>query len=384
MPRRYSKTKYERTDIPSLYHTPATRNFPNGAWELRYYDSHGGNRRKRFHTREGALDFKAKLRVDKREGRFINPTRQNTLFKDVAEDWYGSRERDTKPKTISGYGQILNRVEEHFGKKRVGFITPDDVNDWVQELIDDGKAPGTIRNSYRVLKMVMDFAVRHQYIAANPCVGITLPRNQPREMLFLTAEQVNQLAEEVGEPNGLIVKFAAFTGLRAGEIAGLRMKDLSKNSLRVRQSIAEVNGELIEGEPKTKAAKRTVGIPAFVLAELKDYIGDRANDPEAFVFVGSRLGGMWRHSNWYARVFRPAVASLVEEGTWPKELAGLRFHDLRHTYASYLVAIGAHPKQMAEVMGHSSVQITLDRYAHLFPHMLDALTKRLDEEYRPA
>jgi integrase len=80
--------------------------------------------------------------------------------------------------------------------------------------------------------------------------------------------------------------------------------------------------------------------------------------------------------------FRPAIHRLVEKGTWPEELSGLRFHDLRHTYASYLVAIGAHPKQMAEVMGHSSVQITLDRYAHLFPHLLDALTKRLDKAYK--
>jgi len=357
---------------------------PNNLWEVRWRDNRGHSRRKRFRTKEAALNFDAEVRHKKATGTYTDPDRAKLRFSEITDRWERSLDHDLKEKTAVGYRRILDRVENEFGRRRVADIEGDEVQEWIDELVENGAQPGTVRNNYRVLKMVLDKAVRDKIIPSNPAVGVRLPRASRREMLFLTNAQVQQLAQEVGA-SAIIVRFAAFTGLRAGEIAGLRVRDLNLKgktaTVRVQRSMADINGRLEETEPKTKAARRTVGIPAFVADELRESLGDRADNPEARVFVAGRSGD-WRHSNWYGRTFRPAVKRLVEKGTWPEELADLRFHDLRHTFASFLVETGAHPKEMAEVMGHSTVMITLDRYSHMFPHLRDALTRRLDEFYK--
>jgi integrase len=250
-----------------------------------------------------------------------------------------------------------------------------------------------VRNVFFVLKMALDYGIKSGRIRVNPCAGVELPSARSPKMLFLTADDVAILATAVGArtvshrpspktrpPFGLVVRFAAYTGLRAGEIVGLRVEDLNflTRSVHVRRSVSMVEGQLREEAPKTAASGRIVGVPAALWAELVEYVGPRRDDPAGPVFLSHR-GGPFNHNVFYLSYFKPAVREVL-----PKRLHGLRFHDLRHTYASLLVEMGAHPKEMAERLGHSSVQITLDRYAHLMPHMDAALTERLDDSYRGA
>src|SRR5206468_11216091 len=132
------------------------------------------------------------------------------------------------------------------------------------------------------------------------------------------------------------------------------------------------------GEPKSRAGRRTVFLNEALAERLRDHLADRVLDRDGYVFAG-RGGGPLNYGTFYSGYFKPAVRQ-----TFPERLHGLRFHDLRHTYASLLVEQGAHPKEMAELMGHSSVQITLDRYSHLMPHMAAALAERMDAAYRAA
>ena len=111
---------------------------------------------------------------------------------------------------------------------------------------------------------------------------------------------------------------------------------------------------------------------------LRAHLGDRLLDREALVFTEPN-GTPLKFGSFYSQRFKPAVRAVL-----PEHLHGLRFHDLRHTYASLLVEQGAHPKEMAELMGHSSVQITLDRYSHVMPRMTSALADRMDSAYRNA
>ena len=105
---------------------------------------------------------------------------------------------------------------------------------------------------------------------------------------------------------------------------------------------------------------------------------------EGYVFTGDR-GGVLRHGNWYNRMFRPAVEKLVDRGDWPEELRRLRFHDLRHTAATLLIAQGVHPKFVQEHLGHSSINITMDRYGHLYPTDRDTIVSgALDATYEAA
>jgi integrase len=210
-------------------------------------------------------------------------------------------------------------------------------------------------------------------------------------MLYLTAAEVRLLAAAVDDlagercryqplpPYGLLVEFAAFTGLRAGEIAALRVGavDLRAGTILVARA-ASVGGTSIEGDPKSKAGKRTVFLNQALDERLRDHLGDRILDREAYVFA-ARDGGPLNYGTFYSGYFKPAVARVL-----PERLHRLRFHDLRHTYASLLVEQGAHPKEMAELMGHASVQITLDRYSHVMPHMAAALAERMDAAYRAA
>jgi integrase len=149
-------------------------------------------------------------------------------------------------------------------------------------------------------------------------------------MRFLSAAEVERLAEAIVPPYGVLVRFAAYTGLRAGEIAALRVKrlDLLRGTVRVVEAASEVGGRLIAGPTKTHA-ERTVRLPQFLRDELAVYLASRPRDRDAFVFSAPK-GGPLRHHNFYKRQFCPA---LVRAGL-PEQV---RFHDLRHTCAALLL-----------------------------------------------
>lgn len=131
---------------------------------------------------------------------------------------------------------------------------------------------------------------------------------------------------------------------------------------------------LIEGPTKTGTARR-IGLPRFLRARLAEHLAALPADPEAFVFT-SPDGGPLRHGNFYRRFFKPAVRSAL-----PPEKHGLRFHDLRHTAASLVIAAGAHPKAIQEHLGHRDIQTTFNVYGHLLPSAREALAAALDTAY---
>lgn len=134
---------------------------------------------------------------------------------------------------------------------------------------------------------------------------------------------------------------------------------------------------LIFGPTKTHAA-RTVSLPASLqtmLRERLDSIGDVDSDPRQLLFTSSAARAV-RHSNFYPRTFRPAVAAAG--------LPHLRFHDLRHTCAEWLIADGAHPLAIKRQLGHEDIRTTLNIYGHLFPSGLETLAAALDAGYRQA
>jgi integrase len=144
--------------------------------------------------------------------------------------------------------------------------------------------------------------------------------------------------------------------------------------------LKELNGVLSFGPTKTHRS-RTVSLPNFLRMMLNEHlvastspIPAAGGSADALVFPGPR-GGPLRHGNFYRRHFRPAV-----EEALPHKRA-LRFHDLRHTAASLLIAQGAHPKLIQARLGHASITTTLDRYGHLFPSVEEALAEKLDNAY---
>ncbi|MBV8162447.1 MAG: site-specific integrase [Acidimicrobiia bacterium] len=361
---------------------------------MRYRDSHGRQRTKGgFRRRRDADEWATALESGRSQGTLVVHSDGAARLGRVGDAWRQSIEGRRKPKTVDGYEKLFEgHVRPALGHRAIGSITYSDVDGFVRSL-EEGRRPGTVRNTFFVLKMVLDYGVRCGLIRHNPCAGVELPTARSPEMLFLTAAEVRVLAravddrwdaarrrQRVRQPFGLLVEFAAFTGLRAGEIAALRVGsvDLRDGAVSVVRSGSTVRGQWIEGEPKTKAGRRIVLVNRALLERIRDHVEHRLLDRDGYVFAGPN-GGPLKYGSFYSLHFKPAVEAVL-----PERLHGLRFHDLRHTYASLLVEQGAHPKEIAELMGHSSVQITLDRYGHVMPHLRTTLAERLDASYRAA
>jgi integrase len=185
-----------------------------------------------------------------------------------------------------------------------------------------------------------------------------------------------------------------YTGLRAGELWALRRRDVDalRGELLVDEAIKEVTAataakvpesqritpSLIVGPTKTYA-KRKVSVPAFLRDELAAHLGRSlpgGDGPEAFIFT-TPTGEPIRHNLFYKRVFSPAVAA-----TFPGR--ALRFHDLRHTCAAWLIDAGAHPLQIKLRLGHKEIRTTMDTYGHLFPSAEPEMAGLLEAGYRAA
>jgi integrase len=223
---------------------------------------------------------------------------------------------------------------------------------------------------------VLGAAVDAGMLAQSPCRRVPLPKVEREEMRFLTPAEVATLADAIQPRYRALVLVGAYGGLRIGELAGLRRSrvDLLRGTVTVAEIVVEVRGVLHIGPPKTRASRRTVGLPRFVVEELAAHLAEPGH-PEAFVFTAPQ-GGPLRVTAFRARVWRPATRAAG--------LDGLRIHDLRHTAVALWIAAGANPKEVAARAGHASVSFTLDRYGHLYPEADTALRDRLDVLYGAA
>jgi integrase len=193
---------------------------------------------------------------------------------------------------------------------------------WVADMSARGLAPATVRQAHRVLALVLTLAVRDGRIPCNPATGVPLPRALRAEPRFLTREQVEQLAVAAGA-YGDVVRLLAYTGLRFGEMAALRVRriDFLRKRLTVAESATEVGGVVQFGSPKTHQ-QRTVPIPAVLLEPLsRRCAGKRGDD----LVLTSPEGGVLRSGNFRRRVFDPAATGagleipvLMTSGTPPR------------------------------------------------------------------
>ena len=349
-------------------------------YRVRYRTPDGRSRAKSFARKVDADRFVIEVESRKLAGEFVDPRLGKAPFAEVAEEWLGTVAH-LKANTLAGYESVLRaHLLPAFGSTPVSAIDTTAVKRFTASMFAAGKSYQTVKNALNVLRGVLATAVESRLITQNPAVGVRLPKATARqarhdrraERVFLTAAQVHDLADAMPDPFGTLVIFAAYTGLRAGEIAALRVDDLDLETSKatVRRSVAEVHGQLIEGSTKTGEA-RTVTLPRFLVRDLRQHLAATGRRGSDFLFT-SPEGGQLRQSNFYRRTFKPSVKST--EGV-PD---GLRFHDLRHTCAALLIAQGAHPKAIQERLGHSSIEVTMDTYGHLYESADEALADALE------
>jgi integrase len=284
---------------------------------------------------------------------------------------------DIRPSTRArDEANLRNHVLPRFARTRLGSMDHFEIREWVTDLTDSGLAPATVQKIHQVLSKALRAAVDGKKLPNNPADRVPLPAIEREEMRFLLPSEINQLVELVPRRSSALVLLDCYAGLRIGEIAGLRRGrlDLVGGTVRVAETAVEVRGELQLGPPKTKAGRRTVPIPGFVVEALVEHLDQFVDrDPDAFVFAGAS-GGILRPNAWRQRVWNKATRAAGVEGVRP--------HDMRHTAISLWIAAGASPKQVATWAGHTSVSLVIDRYGHLFPGNAEPVLARLDQLHR--
>jgi integrase len=306
-------------------------------------------------------------------GEWVDPAHAAESFRVVADGWLAGRRDVAESSRARDTSYLRNLILPFLGQLRLRDVTADVLDGWVATL-DEGYAPATTRKAFNITSQVLDRAVILRKIPANPARvkdAVSLPALDPSEMRFLSVEELGEFADAVDARYRALVVSGAYTGLRWGELAGLKARylDLGAGTVTVAESLYEVGGKLGWKSPKSKASKRTITLPPYLIEELHDYLGKHPVVGEGLIFPDT-AGGPLRRSNFARRVFKPAVAASVGEP--------LRVHDLRHTHAAWLIANGEHSKTIQTRLGHGSIKTTLDLYGHLMPGLDEAAAGRLE------
>lgn len=357
------------------------------SWQVKYRTPDGAARSRTFRLKRDADRFAREVESSKDAGLFVDPRRSEVTVGDWAARWLDDKANLT-PATRERYrGVIASHVVPRWGAVQLGAVRHEDVQEWLNGL---DLAPASVRKVHRVLSQALDYAVKAGRLTRNVARGVSLPRVQPAEKRYLTHEQVAELADAVGPRWRVLVLFLAYTGLRWGEVAALRVSrlDLLRRRVIVAESVTPVAGVLTFGAPKTHE-RREVPLPRFLARELEALITGKG--PDSFVFVGPR-GAPLRARAFQTGVLSPAAEELGlcrpklgEDGRPALDAVGrpvfvghFHPHEFRHTAASLAIASGADVKVVQQMLGHKSATMTLDQYGHLFPDRLDVIADALE------
>jgi integrase len=348
-------------------------------WRLRYRDPAGHEHSKVYARRIDAERKKTEVETELSHDTWIDPALAKVSYGDWVEEWMRSALLNLKPKTRNSYDGVMRvRILPTFKDTPLGSIRPTDVQAWVAGLLlEKDLAPASVRNAYFLFSKSMRAAGGAGYLARTPCVGIDLPKvpKTHGSWRVLNATELELLLASVPERHRERSRpLITYGGLRWGEVSALRRRhiDLLHGRIRVEDSVVEIDGHMVSGSTKS-GRSRTISVPAFVLDELKGHMGRSVDPtPDALVFT-SPQGDMMRNRNFRRDVWEPALKT--------SGLGHVRIHDLRHTCASFLIQIGAHPKAIQQQLGHASIDVTMNVYGHLLNEHMDEVAAKVDEAF---
>lgn len=358
------------------------------------YDAAGKRRRKvvTVHgTRKDAEKKLAELLHEAHQGA-ATPTTRLTVAQ-YLDYWLANYANRLAARTTANYAEYVTQyLKPGLGRVRLESLMPADIQAFYTQLQQTGGRGGkplsatTVFNTHRVFKGALRRAVQWQMLAKNPADAVTPPAPCERPPRVLSPEQVARLLEAAGPRLYLPILIALCTGLRRGEICGLRWQDVSleRKLLAIRQTLVRVSpGNLQYKPPKTRAGRRTVAIPALLIGALQ---AERAAQQEHRQMLGSTYNErelvVCREDG---RPFDPATLySSFQQLLVRLGLERMALHDLRHSHATLLLESGVHPKIVSERLGHSSVQITLDTYSHVLENIQQEAAERTDQVLRSA
>jgi integrase len=302
--------------------------------------------------------------------------------------WLESSEPRLRPATFRRYHDMLNRhAVPLIGHIKLAKLTPFDLQRLYADRLDAGLSTTTVHHLHVMLHGALKQAMRWGMVTRNVTEMVDAPRRTFPDITTWSAEQVGRFFMASEETNlAALWRLALLTGMRRGELLGLKWEDidLERGSLAVRRTLSRGKGGTWEmGQPKTASSRRSIALPQSCVAALRKHRVAQNKDR-------LRLGEIWEDNDFVFtnRTGGPLhVNSMMLQFKKLTEAAGLpkiRFHDLRHTSATLLLAKGVHPKIVQERLGHADISMTLNRYSHVTPDMQRLAADTLDEAFSSA
>jgi integrase len=332
-------------------------------YDVRLRDPQGKVYNRTFPNRKAAERFEAAERTDRARGTWIDPRFANMTVAELGERWLAANPAKRSGTRARDSSIIRVKINPTLGSRPIGSVPQPDVQGLVSAWAKTA-APRTVRRQYGVLRAIFAYAVAAEFLVRSPCRDINLPEVVPLRRAMPTPDQLAALADELehrgANAGAAMLWTAVLTGLRWGEVAGLRVGslDLLRGELRVvEQRTRDLEGDGVTAEPKSAAGVRTLSIPPELVDLLAGHMaagGLTAAEQGALVFTGER-GGPLNYSHWRGRVWEPACQRAG--------LAGLTFHDLRRANATGMVAEGVDLKTAQTRFGHSDPRLTIGLYA---------------------
>ena len=347
------------------------------------------NRKRKVFYGKTRKEVQEKLKVALREqqqGTLVTTPRQ-TLAQFLTDWLENSQKQSVRPRTYERYEELIRlHIVPVLGRYELQKLSAQHLQAFYAKKAGEGLSATTINHFHNVLHKALDTAVKWNLVARNVCDLVSPPRRKQFEVQSLTLEQVHKLLAVVeGHYMEALFKLALATGLRRGELMGLKWQDINFDTgvLQVRRILSRVPTKMpgkgyVEAEPKTQKSRCSIVIAPFALEALKLH---RERQRGAKLKVGSA----WQDHDY---VFCTSVGThlnptrdILDQLKLLLEKAGLpdiRFHDLRHSAATLLLSVGVHPKVVQEILGHSQIGITLDVYSHVLPGMQQDAINRLN------